>query len=77
MTFSMSGIGTPSEASVPKGGMMFDHKIETIEDYVQAFMNREGTPVAIDGGRAIKVCKIDKLVNPEHEATFEICTHKE
>ena len=61
----------------PKGGMMFDHKIETIEDYVQAFMNREGKPVAIDGGRAIKVCKIDKLVNPEHEATFEICTHKE
>ena len=61
----------------PKGGMMFDRKLETVEDYVQAFMNREGTPVAIDGGRAIKVCKIDKLVNPEREATLEICMHEE
>ena len=61
----------------PKGGMMFDRKLETVEDYVQAFMNREGTPVAIDGGRAIKVSKIDKLVNPEREATLEICMHEE
>lgn len=61
----------------PKGGMMFDHKIETIEDYIHAFMNREGTPVALDGGRAVKVRKMEKLVNPEHEATLEICMHED
>ncbi len=34
-----------------KGGVAFDHKLESIEDFVKAMLNHEGTPVTLRDGK--------------------------
>lgn len=59
------------------GGTSFPHKLETIEDFVKAFLAGEGTPVFmrdIDAENAgfQRVSDCDLLVVPSHEPTLPI-----
>ena len=56
----------------PKGGMMFDDRIDNIEDYVKAVKAGKGLPVVVSKGKAVSVEKYDSLRIPEHGPTFEL-----
>ena len=58
-----------------KGGMMFERRIESIEDYVRAFMNREGVPVVLDNGNVRRVDEIEELITPSQEPNLEVVYH--
>ncbi|MCR5214033.1 MAG: PHP domain-containing protein [Eubacterium sp.] len=58
-----------------KGGMMFERKIESIEDYVKAFKNREGTPIVLDNGTIKRVDTINEFTTPTKEPTLEVVYH--
>lgn len=45
----------------PMAGMAFDHKIETIEQFVDAFMARKGTPVILSQDRVVPVDEVEEL----------------
>jgi hypothetical protein len=56
----------------PKGGMMFEEKLETSSDYARAFMARKGTPIYIIKGKPNRVEGLSGLRVPEHEPTLEV-----
>lgn len=56
----------------PKGGMRFEEKIETVQDYAKAFMERRGTPVMLFNGKVKPVEEFGSLRIPEHGPTFEV-----
>ena len=60
-------------------GMSFDHKINSIDEYVKAFMNNEGTPVFmrdISSNREFKEVSGDKaLTVPTQGPTLEVIWH--
>lgn len=58
-----------------KGGMMFEKKLETIQDYVKAFMNREGTPIVLDEGKIRRVDEIEEFTVPSKEPNLEVVYH--
>ncbi len=42
-----------------KGGVAFDHKLESIHDYIKALLNHEGTPVSLRDGKFIPTTEIE------------------
>jgi len=56
----------------PKGGMMFERRIENEKDYVKAFLNREGTPVVLEGGQVKKIEDVAELTVPRHAHTYPL-----
>ena len=61
----------------PMAGMAFDHKIETIGQFVEDFMARKGTPVILDGNRVIPVDEVEELKvitrQPSLPVVFDRC----
>ena len=57
-----------------KGGMSFSRRLDSIEDYVQAFKKREGIPVVLDDGRVQRVDEIEGYITPVHGPTFKVVT---
>ena len=55
-----------------KGGMMFDRRLTSIEDYVNAFMNREGTPVILEDGKVQRVLDTKEQTVPLHKQTYPL-----
>jgi hypothetical protein len=72
-----SDIHNPGQSDM--GGMMFDHKINSIDEYIKAFMNNEGTPVFIrdiENNKEFKEVKNDKaLTVPTQGPTLEVVWH--
>ena len=72
-----SDIHNPGQPDM--GGMSFDHKINSIEEYVKAFMNNEGTPVFarnIQSNIEFKEVKGDTaLTIPTQGPTLEVFWH--
>lgn len=72
-----SDIHNPGQPDM--GGMSFDHKINSIEEYVKAFMNNEGTPVFarnIQNNIEFKEVKGDTaLTIPTQGPTLEVFWH--
>lgn len=56
----------------PKGGMMFEDKIETVNDYAKAFMAGKGIPVVVHNGKVTPVEEFTNLMIPEHGPTLEV-----
>ena len=62
------------------GGMSFSNPIETIEDFVSAFMSGEGTPVFVQNvhnseGHFAPITTKNELMIPSKEPTLEIILH--
>ncbi|MBO4457621.1 MAG: PHP domain-containing protein [Butyrivibrio sp.] len=61
------------------GAMCFDHKINSVEEYVKAFLNNEGTPVFMRGatqnGEFKEVSKDTSLTVPTQRNTLEVIWH--
>ena len=55
-----------------KGGMMFDRRLTSIEDYIDAFMNREGTPVILEDGKVQRVLDTKEQTVPLHKQTYPL-----
>lgn len=74
---SGSDIHNPGQPDM--GGMCFDHKINSIDEYVQAFMNNEGIPVFardIENSKEFKeVSKDSSLTIPTQPPTLEVIWH--
>ena len=72
-----SDIHNPGQPDM--AGMSFDHKINSIDEYVKAFMNNEGTPVFmrdISSNREFKEVSGDKaLTVPTQGPTLEVIWH--
>ena len=74
---SGSDIHNPGQNEM--GGMCFDHKINSVEEYVQAFLNNEGTPVfmrgATENGEFKEVKNDTSLTIPSQKNTLEVIWH--
>ena len=72
-----SDIHNPGQPDM--GGMSFDHKINSIDEYIKAFMNNEGTPVFmrdITANCEFKEISSDKaLTIPTQGPTLEVIWH--
>ncbi|MBR6402232.1 MAG: hypothetical protein IKS48_02475 [Eubacterium sp.] len=56
----------------PKGGMMFEDRIDTVNDYAKALMAGKGIPVVLHGGKVTPVEEQANLRIPEHGPQFEV-----
>ena len=56
----------------PKGGMMFERRIDSIKDYVKAFLNREGVPVLLEDGQVKKIEDVAEQTVPRHPHTYSL-----
>ena len=58
-----------------KGGMMFERRLESIQDYVRAFKSREGIPVVLDSGRVRRVDEITEQITISRQPELEVVYH--
>ena len=56
----------------PMGGMAFDHKISSIEEFVSSVMAGEGTPVQVADRKAIPVAGIPEQTVPVSGPSYEV-----
>ena len=56
----------------PKGGMMFEEKLESVQDFVKVFMAGKGTPVCVVNGVAEPIESCPSLMTPGHEPTLKV-----
>ena len=57
------------------GGMSFEHRIESVQDYVRAIKNGEGTPVIMRNGTAIPVTSSGSQTVPVSGPTLPVIMH--
>ena len=57
------------------GGMSFEHRIESVQDYVRAIKNGEGTPVIMRNGTAIPVASSGSQTVPVSGPTLPVIMH--
>ena len=58
----------------PMGGMMFDRKLESVEDYAAELMAGHGTPVLLNGDKVIPVEDIPDQVTVSTPPTLPVIT---
>lgn len=54
------------------GGMAFDHKIDSIEEYVSCVLNGEGVAVQVKDGKGVPVEDISALTNSAAAPSYEV-----
>ena len=52
--------------------MMFERRIDSIKDYVKAFLNREGVPVLLEDGQVKKIEDVAEQTVPRHPHTYSL-----
>jgi hypothetical protein len=56
------------------GGMMFDRKLESVEDYAAELMAGHGTPVLLSGNKVIPVGDVPDQVRVSTPPTLPVIT---
>lgn len=59
-----------------KGGVAFDRKLDSIDDFVKAMLNNEGTPVSLRDGKFIPVTEIEEECKVSSQPHLPVIIHE-